>query len=82
MNKISKIAKKDLLLQMILVSHFKILSWGIYDAATFSFYYSHQQYSEGGMVTCNNQRDYETLHAHTWLGRDKLLQKRYMRIRI
>lgn len=42
------------------------------DFGTFSFYYSHQITSgEGGMVVCNNDRDYEilfSLRSHGWLG--------------
>ena len=88
MNKISKIAKKkDLLLIEDTCESFGSKYDGTFlgtfgDAATFSFYYSHQITSgEGGMVICNNQRDYEillSLRAHGW-ARDKLLQKRYMR---
>ena len=39
---------------------------------TYSFYYSHQITSgEGGMVTCNNDKDYEilfSLRSHGWFG--------------
>jgi CDP-6-deoxy-D-xylo-4-hexulose-3-dehydrase len=42
------------------------------DFGTFSFFYSHQITSgEGGMVTCNNEKDYEilfSLRSHGWLG--------------
>ena len=42
------------------------------DFGTFSFFYSHQITSgEGGMVTCNNPKDYEilfSLRSHGWLG--------------
>ena len=40
------------------------------DFGTFSFFYSHQITSgEGGMIVCNNKKDYEILHAlrsHGW----------------
>ena len=40
--------------------------------ASFSFYYSHQITSgEGGMVTCDNDKDYEilfSLRSHGWFG--------------
>ena len=40
------------------------------DFGTFSFFYSHQITSgEGGMIVCNNEKDYEILHAlrsHGW----------------
>ena len=42
------------------------------DFGTFSFFYSHQITSgEGGMVVCNDDRDYEilfSLRSHGWLG--------------
>lgn len=40
------------------------------DFGTFSFFYSHQITSgEGGMITCNNKKDYEiisTMRSHGW----------------
>ena len=40
------------------------------DFGSFSFYYSHQITSgEGGMIVCNNKKDYEIIHslrAHGW----------------
>ena len=48
------------------------------DVGTFSFYYSHQITSgEGGMIICNNIRDYEillSLRSHGW-ARDKFILK-------
>ena len=42
------------------------------DFGTFSFYYSHQITSgEGGMIICNNDKDYEilfSLRSHGWFG--------------
>jgi len=42
------------------------------DFSSFSFYYSHQITSgEGGMITCNNDKDYEilfSLRSHGWFG--------------
>ncbi len=50
------------------------------DVGTFSFYYSHQITSgEGGMIICNNIRDYEillSLRSHGW-ARDKFILKKY-----
>ena len=50
------------------------------DAGTYSFYYSHQITSgEGGMITCNNKKDYEillSLRSHGW-AREKFIQNRY-----
>ena len=49
------------------------------DFGTFSFYYSHQITSgEGGMVTCNNEKDYEILYslrAHGWSRSPKTYKK-------
>lgn len=50
------------------------------DVGTFSFYYSHQITSgEGGMIICNNIRDYEillSLRSHGW-ARDKFILNKY-----
>ena len=47
---------------------------------TFSFYYSHQITSgEGGMVVCNNKKDYnilKTLRSHGW-SRNTIFHKHY-----
>ena len=76
--KIKKIAKKNNLIIFednceSLGSKFKNKNLGTFgDFSTFSFFYSHQITSgEGGMVTCNNKKDYEilfTLRSHGWLG--------------
>ena len=76
--KIQKIAKKNDLIIFednceSLGSKFKNKNLGTFgDFSTFSFFYSHQITSgEGGMVTCNNKKDYEILFAlrsHGWLG--------------
>ncbi len=50
------------------------------DFSTFSFFYSHQITSgEGGMITCNNKKDYEilkSLRSHGW-SRDKEIANKY-----
>tara|TARA_B100001175_G_C19507150_1_gene641571 strand:- start:482 stop:1678 length:1197 start_codon:yes stop_codon:yes gene_type:complete len=50
------------------------------EAGMYSFYYSHQITSgEGGMITCNNKKDYEillSLRSHGWT-RDKSIQSKY-----
>ena len=50
------------------------------DFGTFSFFYSHQITSgEGGMVVCNDKKDYEilkSLRSHGW-SRDKQTSKKY-----
>ena len=76
--KIKKIAKKNNLIIFednceSLGSKYKNKNLGTFgDFSTFSFFYSHQITSgEGGMVTCNNKKDYEilfTLRSHGWLG--------------
>ena len=49
------------------------------DFGTFSFYYSHQITSgEGGMIVCNNEKDYEiiyALRAHGWSRSPKSYQQ-------
>ena len=57
------------------------------DFGTYSFYYSHQITSgEGGMVVCNNKKDYQILHtmrAHGWsrgIKVSKELKKKYQNI--
>ncbi len=76
--KIKKIAKKHKLIIFednceSLGSKYKNKNLGTFgDFGTFSFFYSHQITSgEGGMVTCNNPKDYEilfSLRSHGWLG--------------
>ena len=76
--KIKKIAKKHKLIIFednceSLGSKFKNKSLGTFgDFSTFSFFYSHQITSgEGGMITCNDSKDYEilfSLRSHGWLG--------------
>ena len=76
--KIKKIAKKNNLIIIednceSLGSRLKGKYLGTFgDFSTFSFYYSHQITSgEGGMVTCNNDKDYEilfSLRSHGWFG--------------
>ena len=50
------------------------------DFGTFSFFYSHQITSgEGGMIVCNNDKDYEILFAlrsHGWLGGTRFYTRR------
>jgi len=50
------------------------------DFGTFSFFYSHQITSgEGGMIVCNNDKDYEILFAlrsHGWLGGTRFYPRR------
>lgn len=53
------------------------------DFGTFSFFYSHQVTSgEGGMVTCNNDEDYEilfSLRSHGWLGGARFYPRNWKR---
>lgn len=53
------------------------------DFSTFSFFYSHQVTSgEGGMVTCNNDEDYEilfSLRSHGWLGGNRFYPRNWKR---
>ena len=48
---------------------------------TFSFYYSHQITSgEGGMITCNNDKDYEilfSLRSHGWFGGTRFYSRKF-----
>ena len=48
---------------------------------TFSFYYSHQITSgEGGMITCDNDRDYEilfSLRSHGWFGGTRFYSRKF-----
>jgi CDP-6-deoxy-D-xylo-4-hexulose-3-dehydrase len=48
--------------------------------ASFSFYYSHQITSgEGGMITCNNDEDYEilfSLRSHGWFGGNRFYSRK------
>lgn len=86
MTKLKKIANKNKL--MIIEdtcesfgTKFKNKFLGTFgEAGTFSFYYSHQITSgEGGMITCNNKKDYEillSLRSHGW-AREKFIQKKY-----
>ena len=78
LNKIKEIAKKNNLIIFednceSLGAKFQNKYLGTFgDFGTFSFFYSHQITSgEGGMVTCNNDNDYEilfSLRSHGWLG--------------
>ena len=49
--------------------------------STFSFYYSHQITSgEGGMVTCDNDKDYEilfSLRSHGWFGGTRFYSRKF-----
>ncbi len=49
--------------------------------STFSFYYSHQITSgEGGMVTCDNDKDYEilfSLRSHGWFGGTRFYARKF-----
>ena len=49
--------------------------------ASFSFYYSHQITSgEGGMITCNNDKDYEilfSLRSHGWFGGTRFYSRKF-----
>ena len=51
------------------------------DFSTFSFYYSHQITSgEGGMITCNNDEDYEilfSLRSHGWFGGTRFYSRKF-----
>ena len=53
------------------------------DFGTFSFFYSHQVTAgEGGMVTCNNDEDYEilfSLRSHGWLGGTRFYPRNWKR---
>lgn len=71
-------------------SKYKNKNLGTYgDFGTYSFFYSHQITSgEGGMITCNNEKDYEilfSLRSHGWLGglmsypRNMKLYSRYIK---
>ena len=76
--KVKKIAKKKKIILIednceSLGSKLKNKYLGTFgDFGTFSFFYSHQITSgEGGMIVCNNDKDYEILFAlrsHGWLG--------------
>jgi len=78
LHKIKKIAEKNNLIIFednceSLGSKIKNKYLGTFgDFSTFSFFYSHQITSgEGGMVACNNDKDYEilfSLRSHGWLG--------------
>lgn len=86
MNKLTQIAKKN---NLIIIedtcesfgSKYNKKFLGTFGAVgTFSFYYSHQITSgEGGMIICNNIKDYEillSLRSHGW-ARDKFILKKY-----
>ena len=49
--------------------------------STFSFYYSHQITSgEGGMITCDNDKDYEilfSLRSHGWFGGTRFYSRKF-----
>ena len=49
--------------------------------ASFSFYYSHQITSgEGGMITCDNDEDYEilfSLRSHGWFGGTRFYSRKF-----
>ena len=51
------------------------------DYASFSFYYSHQITSgEGGMITCDNDKDYEilfSLRSHGWFGGTRFYTRKF-----
>ncbi|MCX8480755.1 MAG: DegT/DnrJ/EryC1/StrS family aminotransferase, partial [Sediminibacterium sp.] len=76
LNKIKEIAKKNKLIIIedtceSLGAKFKGKNLGtIGDFGTYSFYYSHQITSgEGGMVVCNDSRNYhilKSLRSHGW----------------
>ena len=82
---LKKIAKKNNIILIednceSLGTKFKNKYLGSYgDFGTFSFYYSHQITSgEGGMVVCNNDKDYEILYslrAHGWSRNPKTYYK-------
>ena len=95
LTKIRMLAKKYKLIIFedncsLLGSKYKNKNLGTHgDFGTFSFFYSHQITSgEGGMVTCNNEKDYEilfSLRSHGWLGglmsypREMNLYNRYIK---
>ena len=92
-DKIKKICKKKNIILIedtceSLGTKYKNKFLGTYgDFGTYSFYYSHQITSgEGGMVVCNNIKDYQILHsmrAHGWsrgIKVDKKLKKKYQNI--
>ena len=84
--KVKKIAKKKKIILIedsceSLGSKLKNKHLGTFgDFGTFSFFYSHQITSgEGGMIVCNNDRDYEILFAlrsHGWLGGTRFYTRR------
>ena len=86
LEKISKFAKKNNIILIednceALGAKYKDKYLGTFgDFGTFSFFYSHQMTcGEGGMILCNNRKDYEILHSmrsHGW-SRGKLLYKYY-----
>ena len=75
-DKIQKICKKNKIILLedtceSLGSQYKKKNLGTYgDFGTFSFYYSHQMTSgEGGMIICNDKKDYDILRmlrSHGW----------------
>ena len=86
MSKLIQIAKKNNL-EIIedtcesLGAKFKNKNLGTFGRfGTFSFYYSHQITSgEGGMIVCNNKKDYnilKTLRSHGW-SRNTIFHKHY-----
>ena len=69
LEKISKFAKKNNIILIednceALGAKYKDKYLGTFgDFGTFSFFYSHQMTcGEGGMILCNNRKDYEILH--------------------
>ena len=47
------------------------------DFGTYSFYYSHQLSSgEGGMIVCNNRKDYQLIHSMRAHGWDRGIKKK------
>ena len=92
-DKIKKICKKKKIILIedtceSLGTKYKNKFLGTYgDFGSYSFYYSHQITSgEGGMVVCNNIKDYRILHsmrAHGWsrgIKVDKQLKKKYQNL--
>jgi CDP-6-deoxy-D-xylo-4-hexulose-3-dehydrase len=52
------------------------------DFGTYSFYYSHQLSSgEGGMIVCNNRKDYQLIHSMRAHGWDRGIKKKINKIR-
>jgi len=85
--KIKKIAKKNKLIVFednceslgTKLKNKYLGSFGNY--ASFSFYYSHQITSgEGGMITCDNDKDYEilfSLRSHGWFGGTRFYSRKF-----